>query len=123
MNLLRQSIMEHPSNFNNSNSIQPRPVTIRRKLSNEEKKNMTSEQIRAWKARERLRRKVTKAWAKRAQDAARVRELRNQEAVVKDGDGLKSKEQRIEEFMAELEVQGDSGTDINFDIDFDNVTE
>lgn len=84
---------------------------------------MTSEQIRAWKARERLRRKVTKAWAKRAQDAARVRELRNQEAVVKDGDGLKSKEQRIEEFMAELEVQGDSGTDINFDIDFDNVTE
>ena len=111
--------MEHQSNLNIS--TQPRIVFTRRKLSEEEKRNMTALEIRTWKAREMLRRKVTKSWARRAQHVAVARELKIQkEAVNKDGP---TKEQRVDVLITELEIQGDKDVDVDFDIDMDNITE
>ena len=81
---LREAINELRSSQNLPPIDFDRPRTIAnsapRKLSKEQKKWMTAQEIQDWKARERRRRKAIKAWAHRARDAAIARELREQEA-------------------------------------------
>ena len=106
INELRASQNLPPIDFDRPRTI---PNITPRKLSKEEKKWMTDEEIRVWKRREIMRRNTIKAWAKRAQDAAIARELEEQEADAnEDGtdDGGSDNEEGIDVLIAELEALG-----------------